>query len=1271
LQASLRRFFQPSHPEAQKPVRFLPGKQGGRPLSREMKQIIAQVAEKQALEQKALDEALIARESEVQSKKRYYGGRPKGRSSGRSDLPVAVRAALVQEMELAVAGDRFSDETEFFSYFAKKFALPKKRVKTLWLQRSLVKKTSQKNKLSRKPHRYTGAKGTKRSHLKRAYRGFRLPGAGRKHSFPDLVDKAREWFNEMRSYGNQVLRVDLYNYYIHLMEMDKIRVQADLSDPKLLQPKRTPLQVRLSELDKQLASQKKSDKAKESLKGRLEKWCSARNLRPHLVTKLTPLQEQSRCHLTWQSFDRALWLAACSDEETLGKHVSKPKQFLEHRASLAILFADQIPLWIKAGAERSLFAEWERKPTSQAALRQDLAALHDKQLSGQADVDSGLVVQHPDSSGEPLADRFRLTYEARQVLLNYNSPGTPPTGLCYKGLIIISGPHARLSNISQDGKWLCDETFEWRGNLVSHKKGTSVGRLMEPWRALRAQKPHLFEHVSVMMQPSSNADSIILSWVAQELSEAFPALLVQRDCLGASFTESVPGAHFLGNTIQTLVAPKMTASLQLTDTDFSRRFKSLCRTSMAERRSLGQKALTESGKSSVWAASVEDICETIVSAQKACAEDASDWVLSGLRRNGMLAYRPLDGKLQPAELSTPSFKDLPQGSARLRSEWLEPRFGWVQDGIPSEPDWSLIPGTAAAQELLDWDVAHGDKNSEEDYFCDMDSLPPTLRWNCFESGVLKLPPALLQKAWKREASLAVEEKARILAKKAERQLVSQAKRSVSEKFKEAMRLKLKDISRQQALALHVPEAGKAKAKAKPASGKAGSLTKALKKGLKKSSLKTAAALLAGSQKKVQELISAPEPPKTLQGPLFGKQVRIVAELSPSHLVGQEGKVSSHLSQKLTLPSFGLACATLNLSEKDVMPLSESWTKSLEWQPLRLSRLFKKEVLLNCGLWCEDDSFVPEPVEVTLAKKPKMLLDQQMNAAWALVRHHFEQKGESLSDVFFVDAFLSSFLLQHEKKEYLIAHLQTQWQEHNLLFIPIYTRKPDHWTLLVLQKGSEGEPPKALLADSLKKDKAPTACANELKGLLADVDKSPLTDYPTVTQTSDDCGFFCLAVMVEYLSLRRGEGPKQRGSQHSLVADLKTKLSTFTSQLKAEVKKLSDEKEEYLMDQAVQLKKASDKAKLLAKKAEAEKGELSALQKAALKVLKEGAPPDVSDLGKEALVDIERIKTLGDPGVCSRCHWQSGCASCDVFKCTRFHVRELCRTLGKKPPAWAL
>ena len=96
------------------------------------------------------------------------------------------------------------------------------------------------------------------------------------------------------------------------------------------------------------------------------------------------------------------------------------------------------------------------------------------------------LVSKPFPAGRSLSDRVRITYEARQLLLNCNSPGEP-TGLCYTCLIVTSGPHCCLPNISEEGKWLCDETFQWRGATVSHKKGAFVGSLMEPWRALRAK----------------------------------------------------------------------------------------------------------------------------------------------------------------------------------------------------------------------------------------------------------------------------------------------------------------------------------------------------------------------------------------------------------------------------------------------------------------------------------------------------------------------------------------------------------------------------------------------------------------------------------------------------------------------------------------------------------------------------------------------------------------------------------------------------------------
>ena len=72
---------------------------------------------------------------------------------------------------------------------------------------------------------------------------------------------------------------------------------------------------------------------------------------------------------------------------------------------------------------------------------------------------------------------------------------------------------------------------------------------------------------------------------------------------------------------------------------------------MASRRSKGQAAIRSRGESSIWSASFDDIAETILHAQRSMSEqnDRDQWILRGLRRNGMLCYRPWDGALRLAE----------------------------------------------------------------------------------------------------------------------------------------------------------------------------------------------------------------------------------------------------------------------------------------------------------------------------------------------------------------------------------------------------------------------------------------------------------------------------------------------------------------------------------------------------------------------------------------------------------------------------------------------
>ena len=118
--------------------------------------------------------------------------------------------------------------------------------------------------------------------------------------------------------------------------------------------------------------------------------------------------------------------------------------------------------------------------------------------------------------GHSAEERFRITYEARQLLHKvFASPETPIVGSVGRGLLVVPGQWARLSNISEDGKWLRTETFRIGSKEVVHTKGASAGRALEAYRKVRKSHPELVAQLDIMSQPASNVDSVILSWVIE------------------------------------------------------------------------------------------------------------------------------------------------------------------------------------------------------------------------------------------------------------------------------------------------------------------------------------------------------------------------------------------------------------------------------------------------------------------------------------------------------------------------------------------------------------------------------------------------------------------------------------------------------------------------------------------------------------------------------------------------------------------------------------
>ena len=238
-------------------------------------------------------------------------------------------------------------------------------------------------------------------------------------------------------------------------------------------------------------------------------------------------------------------------------------------------------------------------------------------------------------------DRYRITYEARQLLHSvYGDESQEIIGSVGKGLLVVPGEWARLSNISESGTWLSDETFKIGDKVITRTQGSSAGRVMLPYRRLRQSHPELMSKVEIMQQPAANVDSVILSWSIQAQAAQYPASIWMRDCFSSVFSDSATESMALANQLSCLVAEKCTSKLQITDTDFAKQFKALVRHKLIDLRAQWQ--TQRKVEHSVWKVGPLEIVTAVVAAQEAMAEKnlKDEWVLRAAVRNGILVYRP-------------------------------------------------------------------------------------------------------------------------------------------------------------------------------------------------------------------------------------------------------------------------------------------------------------------------------------------------------------------------------------------------------------------------------------------------------------------------------------------------------------------------------------------------------------------------------------------------------------------------------------------------------
>ena len=149
----------------------------------------------------------------------------------------------------------------------------------------------------------------------------------------------------------------------------------------------------------------------------------------------------------------------------------------------------------------------------------------------------------------------------------------PPTNLTAGSvdvsILLVAGSHARLENISEDGRWVQPETFSLAGKVVHRRAGESVGNIMKSWRAVRLEDPSHFSGLRLWASPTAMVDSIVWAWMQEEEASRFEAEVRVVDALATCWTPASQERNYLQQTVQGAVAAGGAPLLQVTDTSLA------------------------------------------------------------------------------------------------------------------------------------------------------------------------------------------------------------------------------------------------------------------------------------------------------------------------------------------------------------------------------------------------------------------------------------------------------------------------------------------------------------------------------------------------------------------------------------------------------------------------------------------------------------------------------------------------------------------------------
>ena len=213
--------------------------------------------------------------------------------------------------------------------------------------------------------------------------------------------------------------------------------------------------------------------------------------------------------------------------------------------------------------------------------------------------------------------------------------------------------------------------------------------------SVRSENKELFQRladldVEIYQQPAGFEDSVITCWKLEKQAQAASSSIGLRDMFAGALSDSALNCAAALGQLPVFIRGKMTAAVQVTDTDVAFRLKAKVRRRQKELRKELQRLAEAEGTRATFKCGTYEVLRTLAAALEDVMSDfkKDETLKKACVRNAWTVLRP---KLSEGAFVKASeekwFQDgkLKVGQHRLRSSWVEKRFNNLDDqGMPKD-----------------------------------------------------------------------------------------------------------------------------------------------------------------------------------------------------------------------------------------------------------------------------------------------------------------------------------------------------------------------------------------------------------------------------------------------------------------------------------------------------------------------------------------------------------------------------------------------------------